>query len=159
MTSVQPIMNSVVLSTNGVLHCTVTVGGTLYTSAPDLSFIGDGTGAAGYCILSGQSVGSIVMTNPGYGYTFAPTPVLTGGGGIDATATSTLGTGFLLRRGYCDFTNDGSFDGYNQSQISLESYLSNDICCFNDPFNKNSSSITKWDGSTWTPIEKTQLEG
>ena len=66
---------------------TVDNGGSGYIGAPAVTFVGDGVGAAGYAIMSGGSVASIVMTSPGYGYSSA-TVVLTGGGGSGASATA-----------------------------------------------------------------------
>lgn len=47
-------------------------------------------GASAISSLTGGSVSSITVTNPGFGYTIAPTITLTGGGGSDATATANI---------------------------------------------------------------------
>jgi len=67
---------------------TVDNGGSGYIGAPAVTFTGDGVGAAGYAVMSGDSVSNIVVTCPGYGYTNTPTVVLTGGGGGGASATA-----------------------------------------------------------------------
>lgn len=48
--------------------------------------------ATAYAVLSGTTVGSIVVTAAGY-YTVAPTVTISGGGGTGATATATLTNG------------------------------------------------------------------
>lgn len=73
---------------------TVTDGGTGYTSAPTVIFIGgSGSGATAVATVAGGSVVSVVVTNPGSGY--LPGDVVqiafSGGGGNDtATATATV---------------------------------------------------------------------
>jgi uncharacterized delta-60 repeat protein len=68
-------------------------GGSGYTSAPTVGFSGDGLGAAGVAILSGDQVISVFMTNSGYGYSTAPTVMFSGGGGSGATGAATLSAG------------------------------------------------------------------
>ena len=49
--------------------------------------------ATGFAVLSGTTVGSIVVTDPGRGYATAPTITLTApGSGTTATATATKAT-------------------------------------------------------------------
>jgi FtsP/CotA-like multicopper oxidase with cupredoxin domain len=60
---------------------TLTAGGTGYTSAPTVSFVGGGgTGAAAAATVSGGVVTYVALTNPGSGYTSAPVVTFTGGG-------------------------------------------------------------------------------
>ncbi|MFT3784041.1 MAG: hypothetical protein QM790_18700 [Nibricoccus sp.] len=75
-------------------------GGIGYTSAPTVTFSGDGTGAAGTAVIStfynpdgsvlGVRVTKVIITNPGSGYTAAPTVTLSGGGGSGAQAVALL---------------------------------------------------------------------
>jgi hypothetical protein len=51
---------------------------------------GGGTGAAGYAVVTGDAVTSVVVTNGGSGYTSAPTVTITGSG-TGATATASIG--------------------------------------------------------------------
>ena len=76
-------------------------GGSGYTSAPTVEFIGGGgTGATATATISNGSVSSITMTNSGNGdYTNAPMVVFTGGGGSGATATTGKGgSGIIIIR-------------------------------------------------------------
>lgn len=81
---------------NGAVAATVTVtaAGTGYTSIPGVQFsapnIAGGIQAIGHAVLSTTTVGSIVVDNPGSGYTSAPTITIAGGGGTGATATCTI---------------------------------------------------------------------
>lgn len=81
---------------NGSVGATVTVtaAGTGYTSIPGVQFsapnIAGGIQAIGHAVLSTSTVGSIVVDNPGSGYTSAPTITIAGGGGSGATATATI---------------------------------------------------------------------
>ena len=71
----------------------VTLGGTLYTSVPAVTFSGGGgTGAAATAIVSGGVVTYLIITNRGSGYTSAPAVAIAapGGAGVTATATSSL---------------------------------------------------------------------
>jgi hypothetical protein len=73
--------------TNPLLAVEVTNGGSEYTSAPTVSFIGsEGTGAAATAEVSGGAVTCILLTSPGHGYLTTPTVNLVGGGGKGATA-------------------------------------------------------------------------
>jgi FtsP/CotA-like multicopper oxidase with cupredoxin domain len=66
---------------------TLTSGGTGYTSAPAVSFVGGGgTGAAATATVSGGAVNYVALTNPGSGYSSAPVVAFTGGGGTGAVA-------------------------------------------------------------------------
>lgn len=78
---------------NKVRACAVTAFGSGYTpgTSTPVSFTGgDGTGAAGYALVSNSGlVRAIVITNKGTGYTVAPT-VTIGGTGSGATAVALL---------------------------------------------------------------------
>jgi len=58
-------------------------------SAPDLP---DGVQALASAVISGGSVVAIVVDNPGFGYTSAPSVTITGGNGVGASATAFLDT-------------------------------------------------------------------
>jgi predicted secreted hydrolase len=67
----------------------VTDAGSGYTSAPDVTIEGDGSGASGVAVLDDTGgVSQIVLFQPGTGYTKTPTVTLTGGGGSGATAVA-----------------------------------------------------------------------
>lgn len=78
---------------NGTIdHVAISNLGTLYTSAPTVQIVGDGTGATATAVIdagTGQ-VTAVNMTNKGSGYTYA-TVTLTGGTtGTTATATAII---------------------------------------------------------------------
>ena len=63
--------------------------GTGYTSAPEVQFEGDGTGATALAVLDDKGgVGQIALIDPGTGYTTPPKVTLTGGGGTGAEAVA-----------------------------------------------------------------------
>ena len=64
----------------------LTSGGTGYSSAPSVSIIGDGTGAAATATVFGGSVTKVEMTDRGSGYTYANVEFSTG----NATARASL---------------------------------------------------------------------
>src|SRR6185437_9274346 len=70
-----------------------------YTSAPTLIVDAPPPGsvipAAASANLSGMTVGTITVNNPGAGYTFAPTVTISGGGGVNATAHATVANGLI----------------------------------------------------------------
>jgi hypothetical protein len=71
----------------------VTAGGSGYTSAPTVSFIGGGSGATlptAVANLDGSSVSSISITDAGSGITEAVQVRITGGGGAGAGGTVLL---------------------------------------------------------------------
>lgn len=82
-------LSAAMTSTKGVRSCTVTAGGSGYTSATVGFTGGGGTGAAATATVQGGAVVSITMTNYGTGYTSAPT-VNISGDGTGATATADL---------------------------------------------------------------------
>ena len=82
-------------TTDRVSATTITNAGTNYSSAPAVTFSGGSPRrpATGFAVLSGTTVGSIVVTDPGRGYATAPTITLTApGSGTTATATATKAT-------------------------------------------------------------------
>ncbi|MCY3022845.1 MAG: hypothetical protein NTW87_28020 [Planctomycetota bacterium] len=74
------------------LSVAVASGGSGYTSAPTVTFIGGGgTGATATAIVGNGVVTGVTFTPPGgngTGYTSAPTVILTGGGGTGALAVA-----------------------------------------------------------------------
>ena len=71
---------------------TITDGGSGYTSAPTVTFTGDGSGAVVTAVL-GDTVTSVTITDRGRGYTSAPAVTFTGGGGSGAAAEARLRSG------------------------------------------------------------------
>jgi len=76
----------------GVLSATVATGGSGYVVEPLVVFhdptqTGGGTGASGYCKISGGSVSSIMVDNAGSGYKAMPTVSITVGDGAQVSAT------------------------------------------------------------------------
>ena len=83
---------------NSVASGTVTAGGSGYSSAT-VTFSAAPAGgitATGTATISGGAVSAIVITNPGNGYTAAPT-ITIGGDGSGATATATLATDWAYK--------------------------------------------------------------
>lgn len=82
--------SSMLLVGSGVAYCTLTNGGSGYTSQPSVIFSGGGgTGATAVSIISASgAVTGIKMTAYGTGYTSAPNVTISGGGGTGATATA-----------------------------------------------------------------------
>ena len=73
----------------GTVTVFVTNGGANYTNSANtiVTFTGGGgTSVAATAVLSGNVISQVVMTNPGTGYTSAPTVAITGGGGTNAKA-------------------------------------------------------------------------
>jgi hypothetical protein len=109
------------LVNGGIRFITVTNRGGGYTSAPTIGIssapVGGKTATASATMIGGivvcndntnpeaQSVQSIEIINPGYGYTTTPGVRIIGGGGNGATATATLGDGIV---GIITMTNSGS---------------------------------------------------
>lgn len=77
-------------STGPINSITVTAVGSGYLSAPAVVITGVGTGAAAHAVLSGNTVSSVVVDNPGSGYDKTTTVSLTGGSGTGATAVANL---------------------------------------------------------------------
>lgn len=103
----------------GVRYVTVTNRGRGYTSTPEVIFGTSPTGetATGIATMIGGitdlcepddsllRVQGVQLTNPGYGYTIAPTVSFYGGGGTGAEATSVIGDGIV---GIVTLTSGGS---------------------------------------------------
>lgn len=81
-----------------VVSVTIVAGGSEYTSAPEVSFVGGKSGtsssafstAAGTAIIENGSVVAVEITNDGFDYVSTPEVVFSGGGGAGATATANL---------------------------------------------------------------------
>lgn len=82
------------LDTKVVYEITVTAGGTGYTSEPTVTIAAPPSGVTATAVaqISGGAVVAITVTSYGSGYVTAPTVTISGGGGANATATSTLET-------------------------------------------------------------------
>lgn len=103
--------------TTGVASLTVNSGGTLYASAPTVTFSApddsDGTAPTATAVISGGAVTSITVDTPGSGYTQAPTVTIsspTNSNGTQAAATATLaaisGTANVIDYNFDDDTDD-----------------------------------------------------
>jgi hypothetical protein len=107
-------ITSIVLSDSSyVNNVTVTDGGSGYTSAPTVIFddppIG-GTTATGIAVLTGDAVSSVTITNRGSGYISNPEITFTGGGGVDAAATTS-------RRGGENYNSASTSISFNSTNI------------------------------------------
>jgi hypothetical protein len=61
-------------------------------------------------------------------------------------------TGVLLRKGFCDFTNDGSFDSANETERVDVTYTA--ACKKND----DTADHEKWNGVSWETVVETAPE-
>jgi len=59
------------MATNGVDYISIINPGTQYQLTPQVTILGDGTGAIAHAVLSGNSIKNIVIDNAGTGYTSA----------------------------------------------------------------------------------------
>lgn len=83
---------SAAASQTSVTNISVENGGTGYTSAPTVTFLGGGgTGAAATATVAGGIVTGFVVTNGGNGYLSAPVVVLSGGSGSGAGGAAQVG--------------------------------------------------------------------
>jgi uncharacterized repeat protein (TIGR01451 family) len=99
-------------SASSVSSVTITNGGSGYTSAPTVNFVGGGgSGATGIATISGGAVTGVTITNGGSGYTSPPSVVFSGGGGTGAAATAVLGSASSVSS--ATITNGGS--GYTSA--------------------------------------------
>ncbi|MEY3311256.1 MAG: Synechococcus phage [Bacteroidota bacterium] len=110
----------------GIRYITVTNRGGGYINSPQVAISsapsGGKTGIATASMIGGvvacndnispnaKSVQSVLLVNPGYGYTITPKVRFIGGGGSGATATATIGNGIV---GVISMTSVGS--GYTSS--------------------------------------------
>jgi hypothetical protein len=80
-----------------VTNPVITNGGSGYTSAPTVFFVGGGAteGATGFAVITNGQVTGVVVANGGAGYTSAPVIKFVGGGGSGAAATTTVNNTFL----------------------------------------------------------------
>jgi phage tail sheath protein FI len=76
--------------TGGVTQISVTAGGTGYSNAA-VAIAGAGVGAKAQAVITAGAITGIIITNPGFGYTAAPTVTITGDS-TGATAEATIGT-------------------------------------------------------------------
>ena len=93
-----------VLSAGALASVTITAGGSGYTSAPIIQFVGGtGNGATATCTVSGGSIATVTVTAGGNNYTVAPYVVLTTANPI--TLTTSNGTTLANTDIYPVFTN------------------------------------------------------
>ena len=86
-----------ILSGGQIRDIQVDVGGTGYTTVPNISITGGGgSGATAVANISNGSVVGVVVTSPGSGYTSAPTVTVTGGGGSGAVLTAIIEAAFSI---------------------------------------------------------------
>lgn len=76
-----------------IANVIVTNGGTGYTTAPTVSIVGDGSGAAAVATVSGGSVVKVEMTNRGSGYNNAKVTFSSGNAAARAVVAPELGFG------------------------------------------------------------------
>ena len=119
--------------TNGVESISIINPGFNYQSPPTIKILGDGTGATAYAIVSGGSIQSIVISEPGDGYTSAIAMVTPAEGdttGQNASLIVNLEGRFGVLRSYyynttnvktIFNTNVGTID-YQQGVITLNSF-------------------------------------
>ena len=95
------------IAAGNVTQILVTAGGTGYTSAPSVSFVGgNGINAAAYATVDGGAVTKVTITNSGTGFTSTP-GILFGGPGINAVAIAYIDgvTGIDVTHGSYGFTS------------------------------------------------------
>jgi hypothetical protein len=97
----------------GQVQSVAVVQGTGYTGAPSVAFAAAPTGgvtATGHAVWDSSTDISVVIDNPGSGYTTAPAVTLTGGGSSTAaTATASLSTATALTEGVDYTLGSGQF--------------------------------------------------
>jgi len=117
----------------GLRNITLINDGQGYVSAPTVVIAppDSGSGATAVAIMTSRSglttalsISNVYITNPGYGYTYAPSIFFLGGGGTGAAATSGITTsGYSV--GIITVTNGGS--GYTTSPTVIFSSPDNSI--------------------------------
>jgi uncharacterized repeat protein (TIGR01451 family)/fimbrial isopeptide formation D2 family protein len=110
--------------TTSIRTISVTGGGSGYVTPPVVSITGGGgSGAAANAVLSGGAVSAIVVTNPGTGYTSAPTVTIAAPpAGTTATATATLRT-IVINNPTVTF-NIGSLTAGNTASLTINVTIS-----------------------------------
>jgi hypothetical protein len=85
------ITSAASLTLRGIERYVVTAGGDGYTTAPEVTITGDGSGATATAVIEDGSntVTEVVMVTQGTGYSVADV-VISGGGGADATVRAVL---------------------------------------------------------------------
>ena len=103
--------------------------GTGYSDAPTVTISGVGTGATAQAFIKNGLLIAVVLTDPGYGYTSAPTVSFSGGGGTGGAATAAVVTDRITK---IVVTNGGSgygpvvtFSGGGGSGATAEAVVTN----------------------------------
>lgn len=107
-------------SYQGITQINVVAPGFNYTGVPTLTISGDGTGAKARAVIVNGTINSVILDDPGEGYSFA-TVTISGGGGYGAVLSPILESSFgTLRTYYIDSsnkffvsTNQGTVDHVN----------------------------------------------
>jgi len=107
--------NAVVTKTGTVTNIAITEGGDSYAVAPLVTIgppnITGGIQATAHAVLVSDAVDSIVIDNPGTGYTAAPSVTIGTGPGTDATATASITVSGV---------KINNFDSYTASYVNGE---------------------------------------
>jgi hypothetical protein len=144
--------NGVVLKTNGIISVSVSNGGTgyYYTDIfyPDATG-GGGSGSSLFFNSTNGIVDTIIVDNPGFGYTTDPSISISIPSASGLVCTSTIGLGYLISCGFCDFTLDPSWDSINYDQIPN---LPDDFITFNQRYINGINMVTIWTGSIWQNV-------
>lgn len=77
----------------GILHIDVVNGGSGYGAPPAITITGDGSGASATAVLTGNSITSVTVNNPGSGYRFATVSVASGNAVLRASISPAGGHG------------------------------------------------------------------
>lgn len=136
--------NGVQLTSNGVCSVTIVNGGFDYIDGDPVEFTGGGgSDASGFINVMDGAIISVHMNHCGKAYTLSP--IVTFPGGTGAVAVANIGSNYLLRSGYTDFTQNSTFDPNNEEQ---HPDVPDDAVVFNDPFQPDLNPTT-WNGSEW----------
>jgi hypothetical protein len=98
-----------------IVGVTINDGGAGYTYPPGLSFVGVGSGAGAYTVISNGAVTQIVITNAGTGYTTLPSVVI--------SAPSTLLYSLRSGTAYVTVPDSASLDS-TTNQLTIECWFS-----------------------------------